>query len=1033
MGAEAGDVKNVGIGFEWGPYTSLSDLAGQIANSIGRQLDCDQVIVTISGEESNSSGWFLGDPRISSDSVSSIFDHSGGAATFRGKAWSLPFFVSDLGKVKVSNALVSELQSRGVRSFGAFPLLVHGELLGIVECSFTRSLHRWRPDEAVAFERLSFDLESVDRSDRSATRDEGATQSEESRGQYTRMARYGNLIIIVTDSQFGITDVFGSAESLIGITPEEMKNNAEIWDRIIDPRDQAALRRRILRLRIERGELREEVRVVHQKTGQIRWVMLRALPQFSSSGGFLGWEGFGIDITKRRQAQDALESQSARVEALFEVARSLQGQTDPALVVLRGLRALIKATKSDCGYGCFYHREVNEVEVVAAQGLSERYLDNMEGVLRGPSLLREVIQEKSGIVIGDLQKDPRAYTTLAKIESIRSTIVMPLTADGEVYGALVLFTREVDSYLDSDYELVSAAATQIALAVRQTYMFEVERQQSQSLGALYRISHELAKYRTPREIAEHAFPLLQHEFTLRRAWLGIINDQGTHLVGQSGFGSGLRRRLQEIQIELNLQHDFLDEAIRTQVPVVVPANAKMECSGLQRVVALLKLETLVIVPLVALGQVVGVLVVEPALPHMVVKGPRLQLLSSMASEMATVFMARRFEAKLADGLKMRMAGLLASGVAHNFNNMLQAILGQVALLEMQMPKGSPGLESARMISDAAKRGAALVSQLINFATQGQGARHVVNVNSIISDSDELYRSLLGKRIELRVNLSPASPDVVVDTQHIQQVITNLLINSKEAIADRDNGSVEISIATVRLRSSEIDPELAPGEYARIDIRDNGVGMNAEQQLRCFEPFFTTKNVDPGTGVGLSGSGLGLSAAYSIIKQHHGLITAHSVLKEGSTFSVYLPVQAPVAMGADDSATPGWSHSGRGGVLLLGLETGAQPFVSSLLESLGYTSRSVYDLTQARDVLTRQGGEWSCMLVDLDTLGEDILVRCRQLLAEYPELSLVSMSASPRDEGVSTGSAREAFVEKPLGVWSVEAALQRLSGVRPVED
>ncbi|MEY4668139.1 MAG: hypothetical protein RL518_838, partial [Pseudomonadota bacterium] len=810
MASEVGDVRGKKLRFESGSYSSMSDLATQLADSIGRQLGCDEVLVTIGRHERLHTGHFTqgGEPLAETP----IFEVQNGAATFRGQVWSLPFVVKDLQRARVANDLALELAVRKVRSYGAFPLMDQGRLLGIVECYFTRSYHRWHPEEIVAFEDLSHALSAVDAAGVPATGRRSHVTSEESRNQYSRMAQYGNVLIIITDSQFGITEVFGDAESMLGISASEMKNNSRIWERIIDPRDQSALHRRILRLRLERGELREEVRAIHQRTGEVRWVMLRAVPQFSTNGGFLGWEGFGIDITDRRGVQEALTSQNARVEALFEVARALQGQTDPALVLLRGLRALLKATRSASGYGCFYHQETDEVELVAVHGLSEHYIDNMDAVLKGPSLLRETIASKKGVVHGNIQEHPRAHTNVAKIEGLHSAIFMPLIADDEVYGILVVFTRERDSYTTNDFELVSAAATQIALAVRQTYLFDAERQQSQTLSALYRISHELAKYRTPREIAEHAFPILQQEFTLRRGWFGVTNEQGTHIVGKAGFGTGVRRKLQEVQIELSLQHDFLDEAVKTQRPVVVPAGAKMECSGLQRVVTLLKLDTFVIVPLVSLGQVIGVLVVEPAIPHLVTKDARLHLLSSMANEMAQVVMARRFESRMAEGLKMRMAGLLASGVAHNFNNMLQAILGQVALLEMQLPKGAPALDSTRMITDAAKRGAALVSQLINFASQEQGTRQRVSVNKLITDSQELYRSLLGKRVEFNLKPCADCPDAVLDPNQIQQVITNLLMNAKEAIEGRSEGMVSIAVSRVRLRSAEVDPELPPGVY-----------------------------------------------------------------------------------------------------------------------------------------------------------------------------------------------------------------------------
>ena len=1025
MASEVGDVRGKKLRFESSSYSSMSDLATQLADSIGRQLGCDEVLVTIGRHEREHTGHFSQGGETLAESP--IFEVRNGAAAFRGQAWSLPFVVKDLQRARVANDLALELAVRKVRSYGAFPLLDQGRLLGIVECYFTRSYHRWHPEEIVAFEELSHALSSVDAAGVPATGRRSHVTSEESRSQYSRMAQYGNVLIIITDSQFGITEVFGDAESMLGISAAEMKNNGRIWEKIIDPRDQSALHRRILRLRLERSELREEVRAVHQKTGEVRWVMLRAVPQFSTNGGFLGWEGFGIDITDRRGVQEALTAQSARVEALFEVARALQGQTDPALVLLRGLRALLKATNSSSGYGCFYHRETDDVELVAVHGVSERYIENTDPVLKGPSLLRETIATKKGIMLANIQEHPRAYTTLAKIENLQSTIIMPLIADDEVYGALVIFTRERGSYTTNDFELVSAAATQIALAVRQTYLFDAERQQSQTLSALYRISHELAKYRTPREIAEHAFPILQQEFTLRRGWFGVTNEQGTHIVGKAGFGTGVRRKLQEVQIELSLQHDFLDEAIKTQRPVVVPAGATMECSGLQRIITLLKLDTFVIVPLVSLGQVIGVLVVEPAIPHLVTKDARLHLLSSMANEMAQVLMARRFESRMAEGLKMRMAGLLASGVAHNFNNMLQAILGQVALLEMQLPKGAPALDSARMITDAAKRGAALVSQLINFSSQGQGTRQRVSVNKLIADAQELYRSLLGKRVEFNLKPCADCPDAILDPGQIQQVVTNLLMNAKDAIDGKNDGLVSIVVSRVRLRSAEVDPDLAPGVYVRIDVKDNGHGMNAEQQLRCFEPFYTTKNVDPGTGVGLSGSGLGLSAAYSIVKQHNGLITVSSEVGEGSTFSIYLPLQMP-----EDKVVPVAHHAGprrsmKGGVLLLGVETGSQPFMTSLLESVGYRSRSVFDIAQVRELLERDPSAWDCVFIDRDVVGEGALEDCKQLWELFPDIGIVTLSAAPRDVVAHPLSAREGFLEKPLGVWSVEAVLKRLKG------
>jgi signal transduction histidine kinase len=610
---------------------------------------------------------------------------------------------------------------------------------------------------------------------------------------------------------------------------------------------------------------------------------------------------------------------------------------------------------------------------------------------------------------------------------------MPVMSDGVVYASITLMKSDASAYTEQDYELVSAAASQIALAVRQAEIFDHEKRQGEALSALYRLSRELLKYRSPAEIAENAFPILQQEFSLKRGWIGVINEQGTHLVGKGGFGPGVRRRLQEIQVELMLPHDFIDEAISTQRPVVCTPTRPMECSGLNSLIERLHADTLVVVPLVSLGQVVGVLVVEPMVAATFSSESRLQLLVSMSNEIATVLMARRFESKMADSLKMRMAGLLAAGVAHNFNNMLQAVLGQVALVEMQVPKNPSVLECTKTISEAAKRGAALVAQLLNFATQSAPAKQSFSVERMLRDARELYESLLGKRVVMKIVADEAGSEVYGDAAQIQQAITNLLANAKDAVASRERPVVSVSTTTVKIRTGEVDPELAPGVYVRVDVNDNGVGMGAEEQARCFEPFFTTKNVDQGTGVGISGAGLGLASAYSIVKQHSGIITVHSVPGEGSTFSVYLPIEK-----SNDTASPvavrtGIGVASRGQVLLLGWDQGVKPFVTSIFDSLGLSSRSAYDLRQLSDLITEEPDRWSYVVVDLDALPRSEIDTLAKLLATAPELSVVGAASNPKEWiDIVPRLGRLEVVEKPLGVWSVERALSRLKVRAPVE-
>ena len=455
----------------------------------------------------------------------------------------------------------------------------------------------------------------------------------------------------------------------------------------------------------------------------------------------------------------------------------------------------------------------------------------------------------------------------------------------------MLYSRRRGKYSLADFDLVAAAASQIGLASRQARNYAHEKRQASALAALYQLTHEVSKHLTPRDVAHHAFPIMQRELACKRMWMGVLNEQGTHIVGQGGFGPGIRGPILNIQIELDLRHDFFDEALRSRQPVIVHQGTPMECSGLNRIIQKLTPGTFVVVPLVSVGRVVGVIVAEPLIPSQFLAQSKIALLQSMANEIATVILARRFEARMAETNKMKMAGLLASGVAHNFNNLLQAIMGQASLLEMQVTKDSPIYASSRMIVTATERGATLIKQLLAFSAQGSNEPKKLSMNELLEESKDIYRSVVGPEIAFELKLATELPLIRGDYSQIQQAITNLLINAKEAMHGKIGGIVKISTAMVRLHSGEVDPDLAPGVYVRVDIEDTGIGMDQERQSRCFEPFYTTKAPDAGTGLGFGGIGLGLSTAYAILKNHDGIITVSSELGEGSTFSLFIPARS----------------------------------------------------------------------------------------------------------------------------------------------
>ncbi len=1027
--------------FDKSLWEHSDNLAAGVAEAVARALQCDEVHVDLtllanlsSLPQEQRATFTLFRNQATAGFEQHLFEAGSNGLIYRGAHITSPLTVNDLSRARLPGDLASVLATLGVKSFGVFLIRQDSTPVGVISCFYRRSFHRWRGDEVAAFKKLGESLpvaevmpsiDSAQNNDRFNSQ-ENRLEQQNGFDRYQRLANHGKIIILTTDSDFRVTDVFGNTEELLGVAPDRLRGDPSIWATLVDARDARRLLRRIKRLRAKHIELEEEIRITNSKTGITRWMLLRAVPHFDQDNQLLGWEGFGIDVSERRLAQESLLRQNGRLHALFEVSESLNSCHEPAMVTLTGLRALIRATGSDCGYAVFRDRDTKSNEVVAAVGLSEDYLANMDEVLEGPSLLMEAIDSQTRFLIPDMQSDPRAALRLAKLERLHSAMIIPLAFEDVVYGAIVLFKRIADAYDTDDFEVAASAASQITLAIRQAEMLEVQRRQSASLAALYTVSRELAKHRAAVDFSEHIFPSLRQEFALKRCWVGLMNQQGTYIVGRAGFGPDIHEETITTQIEVTESQPILLEVLEQKAPVVID---DLSVEGSEALVSIFpEAQSLVIVPMVTIGQVMGLLVLEPLSKQTFSFPERLQLIISMANEMATAMMAGRFESKMANAIKMRTAGLLASGMAHNFNNILQAILGQVSLVQLNAKGNTAVTQASQIIQDSALRGAALIKQLVGFASKGASRKIQIDVALFLQESRSLYESLVGRDTRLAIDNQLANGTAILaDMSQLQQVITSMLANSRDALTGVSAAEIYISAHSVVVRASELAADLSPGAYVRIDIRDNGIGMTPEQQSRCFEPFFTTKNVDRDTGVGLSGSGLGLAAAYAVIKDHNGAITVHSREGEGSTFSIYVPLVTSV-VGADHSHIATGFSSPKG-VLLLGVDPGVQPFIASALESLGFSSQGVFDLRHARELLAHEPARWDAIMIDKEGISSSHHAVCEELANAFPELAVICISSSadsrrPGDDQES--STRKLFhIEKPLTGWAIESVMQRV--------
>jgi PAS domain S-box-containing protein len=348
---------------------------------------------------------------------------------------------------------------------------------------------------------------------------------------------------------------------------------------------------------------------------------------------------------------------------------------------------------------------------------------------------------------------------------------------------------------------------------------------------------------------------------------------------------------------------------------------------------------------------------------------------------------KRLEEQLLQSQKMEAVGQLAGGVAHDFNNILTAIVGYTDLLAAEFGGNARQLEDLEEIRKAARRAAALTRQLLAFSRKQVLEPRVIDVNDVVLNLDKMLRSLIAENIELKTSLARGLRATRADPNQLEQVIMNLAINARDAMPEGGTVTIETANATLDQAYAAQHMSVAPGEYVMLAVTDTGSGMDEQTKARIFEPFFTTK--PPGRG-----TGLGLSTVYGIVKQSGGNIWLYSEPGKGTTFKIYLPVvdAVPEAGGKAAPVEPGR----RGGETVLVVEDDEQlrRLAHRALAGQGYTVLEADRGSTAIDVARRHKGRIHLLLTDVimpDTNGRQL---ADAIGAARPGLRVLYMSGYP---------------------------------------
>jgi len=379
----------------------------------------------------------------------------------------------------------------------------------------------------------------------------------------------------------------------------------------------------------------------------------------------------------------------------------------------------------------------------------------------------------------------------------------------------------------------------------------------------------------------------------------------------------------------------------------------------------------------------------------------------------------RLQDQLRHAQKMEAIGTLAGGIAHEFNNLMQAVSGYTELLLLNTALDSPSKQKLEAIRKSTQRASELTRQILIFSQKVESKVLPVRLNHEVMRIFKLLKKTLPKMIEIKVSSDEHVRDIQADPALIGQILMNLSINARDAMPD--GGTLFISTSDVFLDEQYYrnHPELKPGHYALLSISDTGCGMDKETKQHLFEPFYTTK----GTG---KGTGLGLAMVYGIVKEHGGHIVCYSESGMGTTFRIYLPVADPPKDIPELASEkyPGGTET----ILLADDEEFIRNSGKELLERFGYTVLIAADGEEALEIYRQKSDSIDLVMLDLLMPGMGGKKCLEEILAIHPAAKVLIASGYSQDkintEAMAIGAAE--FIGKPYQVGELLKIIRKVS-------
>jgi len=820
-------------------------------------------------------------------------------------------------------------------------------------------------------------------------------RSEERLQETTRKysALIGNLPGMVyrcrNDRDWTMEFVSSGCTELTGYDPEDIIDNKKLsYNDIIHTDDKGDVWDTVQQGIENKEPFQMEYRIT-TASGQERWVWEQGTGVFSEDGKLLALEGYIVDMTDRKHAEQNMRHLNRILRAVRNVNQLITRERNRDRLIQEACDKLIETRGYGFAWIALFDESRSFTRAVHA-GLGDEFKALRTRLRKGPlpaccehAFNTEEIVTVTEKIRAECGECPLKATCTDTIQ-----LAARLEYSGNIYGVLSVSLPAEFSDQEEELSLFNEVVGDIAFAL---YTIEQEQQHGTVRKAL---KVEEQRY---RDLVENVNDLVQSVapdgsiIFVNHAWQQALGYTEKDIAGMNIFEiihEDEREHCQEIfgRIMSGEKVDQVETRFISKNGEVIDVEGTATCSFERG---------------------------KPVSTYGIFRNVTESKQSEQEKE--------RLQQQLLQAQKMEAIGNLAGGVAHDFNNILTVIKGNTELGLMKLDKGNPLYPDMTQVKESADRAANLTRQLLIYSRRQPMDFARLDINETIKNLLKMLKRLIGEDIDIDTEFEEPLWPVKADPGNIEQVIMNISVNARDAM--RDGGTLTFNTKNIKIDDSYIGmyTYARTGRFVCLSIEDSGTGMDKETQEHIFEPFFTTKGVGEGTG-------LGMSVVYGIIKEHEGWINLYSEPGKGTTFKIYLPASFTREKPKPITKDIAKSIHGKGErILLVEDEETVLATTKKMLEEMGYSITVAGTATEATEVFEKEKGSFDLLFTDTilpDTNGIELI---DQLIKKKPDLKVLLSSgyAGAKVQRDIIQERRFPFVQKPYDMTELLALINQI--------